>query len=173
MSCLVSLDRTCTRRTRACRSRPDYWPTSAGLLNWTDEEEVHRVMTYALSGNRLTWNVAVPWPFEKLDQLGSRRYIAQADDTNGAADPAGKRNRWACACTFLFHAEPSRMSATWRRCEHAVWLTLKAQQVGLRMRLPKWQKVLLHALLQDHKQHPLIAWLHGSCTQVSGVTCRS
>ena len=60
------------------------------------------MMTYALSGNRLTWNVAVPWPFERLDQLGSRRYIAQADDTNGAADPAGKRNRWACACLFSF-----------------------------------------------------------------------
>lgn len=27
----------------------------------------------------LTWNVAVPWPLEKLDQLGNRRYIAQTD----------------------------------------------------------------------------------------------
>ena len=68
-------------------------------------------MTYALSGNRLTWNVAVPWPSENLDQLGSRRYIAQADDTDGVADPAGKRNRWACACTSLFHAKPSCMSS--------------------------------------------------------------
>ena len=50
-------------------------------------------MTYALSGNRLTWNVAVPWPFEKLDQLGSRRYIAQADDSAASADPSGKRRR--------------------------------------------------------------------------------
>lgn len=68
------------------------------------------MMTYALSGNRLTWNVAVPWPSENLDQLGSRRYIAQADDTDGVADPAGKRNRWACACTSLLHAKPSCMS---------------------------------------------------------------
>ncbi len=50
-------------------------------------------MTYALSGNRLTWNVAVPWPFEKLDQLGSRRYIAQADDSAASADPSGKHRR--------------------------------------------------------------------------------
>lgn len=50
-------------------------------------------MTYALSGNRLTWNVAVPWPFEKLDQLGSRRYIAQANDSAASADPSGKRRR--------------------------------------------------------------------------------
>ena len=84
---------TVTEGYALCRIRPDYWPASAGLLNWTDEDEVHRVMMYALSGNRPTWNVAVPWPFEKLDRLGSRRCIAQADDSSASADPSGKRSR--------------------------------------------------------------------------------
>ncbi len=41
---------------------------AARLPNRTDEEEVHRVMAYALSGNRLTWSVGVPWPAENLHQ---------------------------------------------------------------------------------------------------------
>ena len=80
-----------------CRMRPDFWPTDApsGLLNWTDEEEKRRLTMYALSGNRLTWMAATVWPSDKLDQLGSRRYIAQSDDTTTSADPGGRRNRFA------------------------------------------------------------------------------
>lgn len=63
------------------------------------------MMTYALSGNRLTWNVAVPWPAQNLDQLGSRRYIAQSDNSAGAADPDGKQDRWASICLSL--SQPS------------------------------------------------------------------
>ena len=80
-----------------CRMRPDFWPADApsGLLNWTDEEEKRRLTMYALSGNRLTWMAATVWPSDKLDQLGSRRYIAQSDDVTTAADPGGRRNRFA------------------------------------------------------------------------------
>lgn len=121
------------------RERPADWPTPAGLLNWVDEGEANRVMTYALSGqdfkhivaflerdahdqgrplmedralvvfsgltalcarsgNRLTWNVAVPWPAEALEQLGSRRYVSEAgDDHTAKPDPQAKLDRCACA----------------------------------------------------------------------------
>ena len=80
-----------------CRIKPDFWPADAasGLLNWTDEEEKRRLTMYALSGNRLTWMAATVWPSDKLDQLGSRRYIAMSDDATTSADPGGRRNRSA------------------------------------------------------------------------------
>ena len=83
--------------TLICRMRPDFWPADApsGLLNWTDEEEKRRLTMYALSGNRLTWMAATVWPSDKLDQLGSRRYIAQSDDVTTSADPGGRRSRSA------------------------------------------------------------------------------
>ena len=83
--------------TLICRMRPDFWPADApsGLLNWTDENEKRRLTMYALSGNRLTWMAATVWPSDKLDQLGSRRYIAQSDDATTSADPGGRRNRSA------------------------------------------------------------------------------
>ena len=80
-----------------CRMRPDFWPADApsGLLNWTDEEEKRMLTMYALSGNKLTWMAATVWPSHKQDQLGSRRDIAQSDDTTTSADPGGRRNRFA------------------------------------------------------------------------------
>ena len=47
-------------------------------------------MTYALSGDRLTWNVAVPWAAEELGRLGNQRYITE---DGGAGDPKGKLDR--------------------------------------------------------------------------------
>ncbi|CAK0782174.1 hypothetical protein CVIRNUC_005595 [Coccomyxa viridis] len=80
---------------RANGMRPDFWPADApsGLLNWTDEEEKRMLTMYALSGNKLTWMAATVWPSHKQDQLGSRRDIAQSDDTTTSADPGGRRNR--------------------------------------------------------------------------------
>lgn len=74
----------------ACRERPADWPTPAGLLNFIDDGEKRKVMTYALSGNRLTWNVAVPWAEADLTRLGNQRYITE---NGGAGDPQGKLNR--------------------------------------------------------------------------------
>ncbi|KAK9901587.1 hypothetical protein WJX75_003519 [Coccomyxa subellipsoidea] len=75
---------------RAMRERPADWPTPAGLLNFIDDGEKRKVMTYALSGNRLTWNVAVPWAEADLTRLGNQRYITE---NGGAGDPQGKLNR--------------------------------------------------------------------------------
>ncbi|CAL8467996.1 g7534 [Coccomyxa elongata] len=75
---------------RAMRKRPADWPTPAGLLNFIDDGEKRKVMTYALSGNRLTWNVAVPWAAEDLGRLGNQRYITE---NGGAGDPQGKLDR--------------------------------------------------------------------------------
>ena len=47
-------------------------------------------MTYALSGNRLTWNVAVPWAEADLTRLGNQRYIVENGSTG---DPRGKLDR--------------------------------------------------------------------------------
>jgi hypothetical protein len=60
-----------------------------------DEGEANRIMTYALSGERLTWNVAVPWPAEHLEQLGSRRYVSLAGDAGEGSrqDPQAKLDR--------------------------------------------------------------------------------
>lgn len=52
-----------------------------------------QVMTYALDGGRLTWNVAVPWAAADLDQLQNRRYITDGSDAR--SDPRGKLKRSA------------------------------------------------------------------------------
>lgn len=87
-----------------CRSRerPRDWPTPAGLLNWVDEGEANRIMTYALSGSRLTWNVAVPWAAEELEQLGSRRYVSLEGDAGDAQqDPQAKLDRCGKGCAIM------------------------------------------------------------------------
>ena len=103
------------------RQRPPDWPTSAGLLNYIDGGEKRKVgavvgrvqfaatkgmtcgvcmvrlmrmmqvMTYALDGGRLTWNVAVPWAPADLDQLQNRRYIT--DDSDAKVNPRSKLDR--------------------------------------------------------------------------------
>ncbi|EIE20795.1 FAD/NAD(P)-binding domain-containing protein [Coccomyxa subellipsoidea C-169] len=79
---------------RAMRERPADWPTPAGLLNFIDDGEKRKVMTYALSGNRLTWNVAVPWAEADLTRLGNQRYIVENGSTG---DPRGKLDRCLAA----------------------------------------------------------------------------
>jgi len=56
-------------------------------------------MTYALPGNRLTWNVAVPWPEADLRRLGNQRYITA---NGGPGDSQGKLDRWAKHTLSLF-----------------------------------------------------------------------
>ena len=84
------------------RERPRDWPTPAGLLNWVDEGEANRIMTYALSGGRLTWNVAVPWAAQDLEALGSRRYVSlEADAGDARQDPQAKLDRCEEGSLFL------------------------------------------------------------------------
>lgn len=76
-------------------------------------------MTYALSGNRLTWNVAVPWAAEDLGRLGNQRYITE---NSGAGDPQGKLDRSTPMATFSF---PQHLPGSNCQCVQHPWSTMK------------------------------------------------